>query len=76
MENGYSLIEVKELLGHSKIETTMVYTHLANPRLMNVQSPLDNVDKSHEKMCPAFASEKSLSKDWLSKEDQEAWKDL
>ena len=43
LENGYSLIEVKELLGHSRIETTMIYTHLANPRLTNVQSPLDSL---------------------------------
>ena len=29
-----------------------------------------------EKMFTALASEKSLAKDWLSKEDEEAWKDL
>ncbi len=30
----------------------------------------------NEKMFTALASEKTLSKDWLSKEDEEAWKDL
>ena len=35
--------------------------------------PLSQVN---EKMFTAFASEKSLAKDWLSKEDEEAWKDL
>ncbi len=30
----------------------------------------------NEKMYTAVASEKSLAKDWLSKEDEEAWKDL
>ena len=35
--------------------------------------PLNQVN---EKMFTVFASEKSLSKDWLSKEDEEAWKDL
>ncbi|MBI5072681.1 AbrB/MazE/SpoVT family DNA-binding domain-containing protein [Candidatus Woesearchaeota archaeon] len=30
----------------------------------------------NEKMFPALASEKSLAKNWLSKEDEEAWKDL
>ena len=30
----------------------------------------------HEKMFTAIASEKSLSKDWNSKEDEEAWKNL
>ncbi len=29
-----------------------------------------------EKMFPALASEQALAKDWLSKEDEEAWKDL
>ena len=43
LENGYSLLEVNRLLGHSRIETTMVYTHLANPKLCNVQSPYDTL---------------------------------
>ena len=29
-----------------------------------------------ERMLPALISEKALAKDWLSKEDEEAWKDL
>ncbi len=43
LENGYSLIEVSRLLGHSRIETTMVYTHLVNPKYTRVQSPLDTL---------------------------------
>ena len=30
----------------------------------------------NEKMFTAFASEKSLAKDWLSEEDEKAWKNL
>ncbi len=30
----------------------------------------------NEKMFPALASEKSLAKDWLTKEEDEAWKHL
>ena len=30
----------------------------------------------NERIITALASEKSLAKDWLSKEDEEAWKDL
>lgn len=30
----------------------------------------------NEKMFPALASEKTLAKDWLSKEDEAAWKNL
>ena len=29
-----------------------------------------------EKLGPALLSEASLAKDWLSKEDEQAWKDL
>ncbi len=29
-----------------------------------------------ERMFPALMSEKALAKDWLSKEDEEAWKNL
>ncbi len=34
------------------------------------------MQKMNEKMFPALASEAVLAKDWLSKEDEEAWKDL
>ncbi len=30
----------------------------------------------NEKMFTAFASEKALAKDWLSKEDEDTWKNL
>lgn len=46
LENGYSLIEVNRLLGHSRMETTMVYTHLANPQLTRIQSPLDTLPQT------------------------------
>jgi len=37
---------------------------------------LRSLDQFNEKNFAAFASEKSLAKDWLSKEDEEAWKNL
>ena len=43
IENGYSVTEVQPLLGHNSIETTMIYTHMAAPTLLNVQSPYDNL---------------------------------
>lgn len=49
LEQGYSLIEVKELLGHSRLETTMIYTHTAFPRLAKVKSPYDSLPEIREK---------------------------
>ncbi len=43
IENGYSVSEVQSLLGHNSLDTTMIYVHLASPRIMNVKSPLDNL---------------------------------
>ena len=43
IENGYSVTDVQPLLGHSRIETTLVYTHLASPKLLNTKSPFDQL---------------------------------
>jgi len=40
IENGATLLQVKELLGHSNIRSTMEYVHVANIDL-GVESPLD-----------------------------------
>ena len=41
VERGISLLKVKELLGHDKLETTMLYVHLANKDIFAVKSPID-----------------------------------
>lgn len=43
IENGVGLRYVQDLLGHSKPETTMIYTHVAKKDLLNIQSPLDTI---------------------------------
>lgn len=43
IENGNDLITVQHLLGHSDIDTTMVYVHVAKPRIVNVRSPYDEM---------------------------------
>ncbi|MBU1204109.1 MAG: site-specific integrase [Nanoarchaeota archaeon] len=44
LENGVDVRIIQKLLGHSKLETTQVYTHVSNFQLKNVKSPLDELD--------------------------------
>lgn len=43
IENGYDVTNVQALLGHKSPETTLIYTHIASPNLINTKSPLEDL---------------------------------
>lgn len=55
LENGVDIRYIQSLLGHTKPETTMIYTHVRRKDLMEIQNPLDvalrklnNIDKDKQ----------------------------
>lgn len=43
LEDGLDIVSIKELLGHSRIETTLIYLHVAHYDRVKTYSPLDTL---------------------------------
>ncbi len=43
LEKGYDIRTIQELLRHTNLQTTMIYTHVAKRNILGVISPLDSL---------------------------------
>ena len=48
LENGIDIRIIQELLGHSNLATTEIYTHVSNEKIKKVISPLDAIMQNKE----------------------------
>ena len=63
IQDGNDIVSLQTLLGHNSAETTMRYVHMVSPKLINVRSPLDNLNFNEK-------DNSQLEKDYEKSEDE------